>query len=154
MSERGNDLPQEYRDRPAKIFGSGKELGEHLYRRALEQLDAARREIEHEREEYHKLMLSRDAIQTERDRLRARIAELEAERDLAQRDRDSARKWAMDELHRITELEAALRELEQAFSRMPDAGFSIESPRWNWWHETFPARERARNILNQEGARK
>jgi hypothetical protein len=29
----------------------------------------------------------------------------------------------------------ALRELDAWASRMPDAGFTSDDPRWDWWHE-------------------
>lgn len=36
---------------------------------------------------------------------------------------------------RVDGLVAALRDLDAWVSRMPDAGFNNQSPRWGWWHE-------------------
>jgi hypothetical protein len=37
--------------------------------------------------------------------------------------------------HRFFVAEEALQELNDWVSRMPDAGFTSDDPRWGWWHE-------------------
>lgn len=36
---------------------------------------------------------------------------------------------------KLAAAEEALRQLHEWSSRMPDAGFNDQSPRWKWWHE-------------------
>lgn len=90
----------------------------------------------------------------EADELRARVEQLEEE--LAKKEESV--EWlravmkAEEEMadQRFTDLVAArttLEELARWASAMPDAGFSSDSPRWDWWHEGARIRERAREIL-------
>ena len=60
--------------------------------------------------------------------LAERATELERQRNGAMRD-------AVEFGDRAERAEMALRELDDWVSRMPDAGFNQDSPRWDWWHQ-------------------
>ena len=51
---------------------------------------------------------------------------------------------------RLARLEEGLRRYDEWASRMPDAGFTSDDPRWGWWHER--PYDVARSLLSDEGA--
>lgn len=81
--------------------------------------------------------------------------------DALERADDEAREkaeWAVDQWEKQTDtaefyclraarLEAQLAELLAWASRMPDAGLSSTSPRYDWWYEGTVVRESARAVL-------
>jgi hypothetical protein len=49
----------------------------------------------------------------------------------------------------LAETLKALRQIYDAFARMPDAGLAKGDPRYDWWNETHAARENARAVLRK-----
>lgn len=49
--------------------------------------------------------------------------------------RDQAREDAAYWIAKVDKLEKQLKELDDWVTRMPDAGFNDQDPRWDWWHQ-------------------
>ena len=54
-------------------------------------------------------------------------------------------------LDRVAELETALREMREWANRMPDAGLTVDDPRYDWWIER-PYSPAARAIAQEPPA--
>jgi len=93
-----------------------------------------------------------EAYLQEIKRLQAALEEAETRVALAETSED----LTMQEIERVVaraeRAEQALRDLSAWADRMPDAGFSYNSPRWGWWNDGALVRAAAREVVEAEQA--
>jgi hypothetical protein len=77
------------------------------------------------------------------ERLREEANRYRIEADCALRDYDALELAHGRLREQLDAARQALQELLDWSDRMPDAGFTSESPRWQWWHERPAAAARA-----------